>query len=222
MKMSNLLFAALCCLLAWSVTMNIGSCTHEDDILDVIDPGEIPPNYGDDIIDTDNGFNLDVAHSSVRWETRYRGSGALLSGRFNNFSVDVNFQEDHPEHSEIYGEIDMYSVNTGQPGRDTGCLRNTLGMELNPTATFTSTDVQFDNKGGYIVTGMLNLHGIQSEVTMPMQYVGKTFIDGSNPYNLYGLKGEIEIAAQTVFGIESTSIDNRVLIKLDMNFREPQ
>lgn len=221
MKMTRLFFGILFCLVAVSLALNIGSCTHEDDIIDIIDPGEVPAQYGDDIVDTDDGWSLDVAHSSVRWETKYRGTSALLSGRFNDFSVNVSFVEDKPEQISIVGTVNLFSVNTGQPARDTGCLVNTMGMNENPDAIFTSTHVDFDNKGGYIVMGILDFHGITSEVTMTLEYTGTTHVDASNPYDIAGLKGQFEMSAITIFGVESTSIDNRVIVKLDMNLRKP-
>jgi polyisoprenoid-binding protein YceI len=221
MKFTRVFFFVLCAVLAWSVALNVGSCTHEDDIIDVIDPGEVPGNYGDDVLDTDNGWNLDVAHSSVRWQTAYRGSGALLSGRFNSFDVSVRFVENDPSQISFVGTVDMFTVNTGQPGRDTGCLVNTLGMNDFPTGTLTSKSVQYDNKGGYNVVADLSFNGVTAEVDMTLKYTGKTFIDANNPYNLAGLYGEFEMSAQSIFGIESSSIDNRVIVKIDVNLREP-
>lgn len=221
MKTTRLFLGLFISLVALSFALNIGSCTHEDDVIDIIDPGEVPANYGDDVIDTDDGWVLDVAHSSVRWETNYRGTAALLSGRFNDFSVNVNFVEDKPEQISIVGTVNLFSVNTGQPGRDTGCLVNTLGMDVDPDAVYTSTHVDFDNKGGYIVTGILDFHGVTSEVTMTLNYTGTTHIDASNPYDLGGLKAQFEMSAISVFGIASTNIDNRVIVRLDMNFRKP-
>lgn len=219
MKISRVLVAFTIFFLAWSVALNIGSCTHDDNI-DIIDPGEIPAEYGDDVINTVDGWELDVAHSSVRWETNYRGTGALLSGRFNEFDASVNFIEDQPENITFQGSVNLFTINTGQPGRDEGCLVNTLGMNDDPDAVITSKFVEFDGKGGYNVVADLDFHGVTSEVDMKLFYTGATYVDASTPYTLAGLKAEFEMSAKTVFGIESSNIDNRVVVHLDINFRQ--
>ena len=64
--------------------MMILACSNDNDI-----NGDIPDpeyDYGTDRISL-NDWNWDKTHSSVRWESLYLGSSALLTGRFNEFSI---------------------------------------------------------------------------------------------------------------------------------------
>ena len=75
----------------------INSCTHDDEPLTVIPPSTY--EYGDEYVSTLDGYTFDKTHSSVRWETAYLGTSALLTGRFNSFDVAIEFDEDNPENS---------------------------------------------------------------------------------------------------------------------------
>ncbi len=204
--------------------LNIPACTHDDALIEQI----VPPDYeyGDDIVSTSDGWNFDKRHSSVLWETPYTGVSALLTGRFNTFSAVVNFDEKTPENTTIEGQVVLSSVNTGEPGRDAGCLLSTFDVATLDTAYLTSTLVTLDNKGGYIVKADLNFHGVTSEVTMKLAYAGSKYYDADSglsgaPYTLAGLSGEFEMNALTVFGIDSHNIGDRVKIRVNAQFKKP-
>ncbi len=201
------------------------ACTHDDDLQADIGPPDY--EYGDDVITTSGDWSFDQNHSNVRWETLYLGSGALLTGRFNEFEIDLEFYEDHPENIEIYGRVVLSTVNTGEPARDDGCLQGTLGVEQSDEAIFTSDEVEFDGSGGYNVTGTLDFHGVQDEVVLKLQYVGTTFFDENSgvngaPLSLAGFTGEFQMNAKTIFGIESGNISDLVVVKINAQFKRPE
>jgi hypothetical protein len=57
-------------------------CTHDDEVMtpDGLDP--TPVERGDDLISFSDDWSFDKTHSSIRWETAYLGTAALLTGRF--------------------------------------------------------------------------------------------------------------------------------------------
>lgn len=224
MKVSQLIPVFAITLVSGFVLLHIPACTHDDELLEQIPPPEY--EYGDDVISTSAGWNFDKAHSNVGWETQYLGASALLTGRFNSFSAQVNFDEKNPANTTILGKVVLSSVNTGEPNRDGGCLQNTFGVATQDTAYLTSKKVELDGKGGYIVTADLNFHGVVSEVIMKLSYSGITRFDensglGGAPFSVAGLSGEFEMNALSVFAISSTSIADRVIVRVNAQFKKP-
>jgi len=134
-----------------SITGYIISCTHKDYILP-------PPTSNTPVITRGNGvflagtaalnagdttkWKFDQVHSSVLWSGNYLETGALLTGRFNDFGIssipasaktqyvttgqplpDTSwaFYESDPTQTYFNGYVQMNTSNTGEPGRDAGC-----------------------------------------------------------------------------------------------------
>ena len=202
----------------------INGCTHEDDI--TVDIPDSTFEYGDDVVMTDDGFNFDKTHSSVRWETAYLGSSALLTGRFNQFEFDANFDQQDLNNSSVSGTVVLSSVNTGEPGRDEGCLLNTFNTDVSDQASFTSTSISEDGMGGYDIEGELTFNGVTSTVFGKMEYIGTTLFDENSgvfgaPLNVAGFVIEFEFSAKSVFNIESGNIADRVKVIASGQFKQP-
>lgn len=195
------------------------SCTREDAIIGTIDPPDY--EYGDATIKVSEGWNFDKAHSNVMWETPYKGVGSILSGRFNSFSAAVEFDEDNPESSTFSGLVVLSSVNTGEPGRDAGCLLNTFGVADSDTARLTSTLIQFDGKGGYDTMVEFDFHGVKKELPMKLTFAQPTYVDGSSPYYLTGFTAEFAFHALSDYLIETTNIADLVNVRINATFKKP-
>ena len=211
-------------LLSFTIGMfSVNSCTHEDDPLAPIIGSTF--EYGNDVVATADGYNFDKSHSSVRWETAYLGTSALLTGRFNSFEFTVDFDEDSPENTSIFGKVTLSSVNTGEPGRDAGCLLGTFGTDISDEASFESTEFKLDDEGGYTFTGDLDFHGVKSSIAGTMEYLGTTFYDEESgirgaPLNVTGFVVRFEFNAKSVFGIESGNIADRVAVIASGQFKK--
>ncbi|MDX5348044.1 MAG: YceI family protein [Hymenobacteraceae bacterium] len=216
----------------WAVIILISGvtyvgCTHDDDIAPSagtkIERGSAAFTSGVD------KWKLDKTHSSVLWETAYMGSGGLLTGRFNSFGVtSMSFEESNPEKISFEGWVRLNTVNTGEPGRDGGCLLGTFGTaagltdEANNLATLKSKKVEFSKSDkGYIVTFDMTFMGKTKEITGKLNYVPKTTIPASGTaaeYNIFGLKLDYQFFAKSDFGIVSNSIADKVGVSVNMNF----
>lgn len=197
-------------------------CAHQDDVLDDIGGSEY--EYGTDIINAAVGYAPDIGHSSVRWESQYTGVGALMTGRFDEFNMDVDFDEFNPENTTLSGTVSLASVNTGEPGRDDGCLQGTLGTADNPDATIVSTSVEKDGVGGYNVTMDLTFHGVTSEVIGKLTYIRAEYFDETSgircaPLYIGGFTLEFDFLAKSVFGVESSNIADRMTVKVNIQMK---
>lgn len=223
MKNVTLYLAFVVGMIVYAVTFHSSSCTREGAVISSLEPPEY--DYGTDTISSSNAvkWSFDKTHSSVLWESPYKGVGSLLTGRFNTFNATVEFREDQPDLTTFSGFVVLSSVNTGEPGRDGGCLLTTFGTTtIGDTARLVSKKVEFDGKTGYIVTADLDFHGVKKEVKMQLNYSGKTFFPATDPLNSYwvqGLTGQFEFNAISDFAIVSTNIADRVVVKLNILFR---
>ena len=203
------------------------SCRHDD---------VVPPTGGDsngsDIqrgdaaigpLYHDNGkTTFDKAHSSVNWSTPYLGELAVLTGKFNTFGFNsFNFAESNPDSIYFEAYVWLNTVNTGEPGRDGGCLLSTFGTTAGATdeesnlAVIKTTKVEFSTTDkGYIVTADFTFHGVTKSISAKMDYVGKT-----EAGDYYGFTLKFSILAISDFGIESTSIADNVNISCSANFK---
>ena len=205
----------------------IASCTHKD---------VVAPSSGANIIRGTDAFSLgqgnwklDKAHSSVMWETGYLGTSGLLTGRFNMFGVSsLTFNEASPESIAFEGWVRLNTVNTGEPGRDAGCLLGTFGTaagkvdETENLARLKSKKVEFSKTDkGYIVTADLSFLGVTKEVTGKLNYLAKTTIAaaGTTPaYDVFGLKLDFQFLAKSDYKLVSSSVGDKAMITLNMNF----
>lgn len=223
MKNNKFILAFLAGIITYAVLIHSTSCTREDEVIGIVDP----PNfeYGDETVKVSEGWAFNKTHSNVMWETDYLGVAALLTGRFNLFNAVAEFDEDNPENSTLSGYVVLSSVNTGEPGRDAGCLLNTFATAVYDTAKFVTTSIEFDDLGGYNAFADVTFHGVTKNIPVKIHYISATHFDensgvGGAPFYIAGLTGVFEINAKSDFGIESTSIADRVRITVNTQFKK--
>ncbi|HEX6914487.1 MAG TPA: YceI family protein [Chitinophagaceae bacterium] len=223
MKFKKLLWASLGMLLTIGV---LNSCTHDDDL--ITPGGTADLKRGTDVIDMAGGWTFDKSHSSVIWETAYMGTAALLSGRFNMFGMtSMKFDEANPANTSFEGWVRLNTVNTGEPGRDGGCLLGTFGTNATNVdqpeniAKLKSTSVTLSTTDkGYIVLADLTFHGVTKQVTVKLDYNGTAEFTGTTPYKLGGLTAQFQFNAKSDFGIASNNIADKVSVKINCNFKK--
>lgn len=202
----------------------VSSCTHEDAGDVIIPPSEF--EYGKDKVSTNGGYSFDQGHSGLQFETAYLGTSALFSGRFNNFTIDIDFDQEDLPNSSVFTKVILSSVNTGSPGRDAGCLLGTFGTDVSDSATFVSTVIEEDGNGGYTIMGDMTFHGVTSSVSGTLDYIGTTFFDEASgirdaPLNVAGFTVTLEMKAKSIFLIESSNIGDLVVIRGNATFKQP-
>jgi polyisoprenoid-binding protein YceI len=170
----------------------------------------------------------DKTHSNVMWETPYKAVGSLLTGRFNYFVLEkVVFDETDPTKIEFEGYVRLNTVNTGEPGRDTGCLLGTYGTAAGKTtepeniATIKTTSVKYsDTDAGYIATADLTFLGVTKSVSVKLDYEKQEHFDGAPGYNVAGLEASFVFNAISDFGLVSTNIADQVEVRMNMLLRK--
>lgn len=203
-----------------------GGCTRENEL--VVSNGPEIVRGTDKTSLTDARWSFDKSHSNVMWETAYIGNTSLLTGRFNSFGFSkFEFDEANPANTSFEAFVLLNTVNTGEPGRDAGCLLGTFGTAVGKTtepenqAIIKSKSVEFSKTDkGYIVKADLIFHGFTKEVTAKLNYVGKTSTtSGGVTTVVVGFSLEFPILAKTDFGITSNNIGDNVNIRCNTVFR---
>ena len=225
MKQIKILTAFVAGILVYSFLIHSLSCTREDAVIGDLDPFDTEYSM-DTVSDVSTRWDFDKSHSNVEWETPYKGVGSLLTGRFNTFNAKLEFIGDHPEQTTMSGFVVLSTVNTSEPGRDTGCLRSTFGLTKgtpSDTAYFVSKKVELDRKGGYNVTADMTFHGVTKEVLMSLKYTGKAYFphatDAAKSYWTQGFVGQFEFNALSDYALVSTNIADRIVVKMNILYR---
>lgn len=209
-------------------------CQHDDeDVIPVVGPD--PIEHGTEVI-TCTGCNTvpagggiwyhDKSHSNVMWETPYKQFGSLLTGRFDYFIINsLNFDEGVPANISFDGYVWLNSVNTGEPGRDDGCLLTTYGtangktdepenkatlISIPGTGRYSATDA------GFLVDANLTFLGITKPVTVKMYFAPRFDIGTAYAAGVYS---EFEINALADFLPGNTNIGEVVKIRINSLMR---
>ena len=110
----------------------------------------------------------DPAHSEVDFSVKHLAI-SNVHGRFGKVAATLHLNETDIAKSSVTATIDVSTVDTGEPARDTHLKSpDFFDVEKFPTATFTSTSV-VKNGSGLTVTGNLTLHGVTKEVVLEVE-----------------------------------------------------
>ncbi|MEK0161894.1 MULTISPECIES: YceI family protein [Pseudoalteromonas] len=137
------------------------------------------------IIDTDG------AHASINFKINHRGF-SLLTGRFNNFSGRFFYNAEKQESTWVSVEIDMSSVDTNHPTRDS-FLKSAavLNAESYKKAVFTGDNYTSLSDSEGVLSGILSLNGVSKKIEIKAKKIG----EGADMWGGYrvGFSGETSI-----------------------------
>lgn len=234
----------------------IASCVHKNEVLPASASTSVVITHGSRVHlpgaagDTSK-WKFDKVHSAVNWSSPFDAVGAPITGKFNQFGVaDVStaqmlnyvtsgqpvadtswaFYENKPKYTHFSGYVQINQVNTGEPGRDAGCLIGTFGttaivagtqnLTVKNIAQIKTTSVDFDPlSNDYIATCNFTWQGL---MTAPVteSVVGKlTYVPvaTAGTHKEFGLLLKFQINCRH-FGITSTSVADMITIQVQVNF----
>ena len=117
-------------------------------------------------------YDADVAHSNVGFSIPILGGLSHVRGKFNDFSVEIVYDDKDVTKSTVRAVIKTASIDTGIERRDAH-LRTAdfFDAEKFPEITFQSTRVE--KKGEqFVAHGNFTMHGITKEVALPFTING--------------------------------------------------
>lgn len=119
-------------------------------------------------------WNIDTSHSGVHFSVRHM-LVSKVRGHFSRYSGAVHIDEGDMKRSNIEATIDTGSIDTQMPDRDAH-LRSPdfLDVEKFPQIHFRSKQIQKLDDVNYKVVGDLTIHGQTREVSLDVEYGGRT------------------------------------------------
>jgi polyisoprenoid-binding protein YceI len=123
-------------------------------------------------------WQIDNVHSHVGFSVKHM-MVTTVRGQFRNYRGKVNIDPKDFARSTFEGEIDVASVDTGNPDRDNHLRTGDFfDVQNHPTITFKSTKIEAKDDGQYAVTGDITIRGVTRPIVLDVEYLGTA----KNPY----------------------------------------
>ncbi|MEV5986745.1 YceI family protein [Streptomyces sp. NPDC052051] len=117
-------------------------------------------------------YMLDPAHTSIGFVARH-AMVTNVKGGFHEFTGTLRLDGSDPSKSSAFVEVNVASVDTGQPDRDNHLRSSDFFRAAEyPTMTFRSTRAEDLGGGLYRMTGELSILGITKPLTLDLEFNG--------------------------------------------------
>jgi polyisoprenoid-binding protein YceI len=117
-------------------------------------------------------WQLDPSHSQIQFTVRHLMI-SKVRGFFDEFSMDIEYDEENPASSAVVVTIDTSSANTRDEQRDAHLrAADFFDVENYPTATFESTRVEVTGENKGKIYGDLTIRDTTKEVVVDAEYLG--------------------------------------------------
>lgn len=114
-------------------------------------------------------YQLDPAHSIASFSIKHMMI-AKVHGSFQKISGELIYNSEAPEKSQIEASIDVASINTNEPQRDTHLKSaDFFDVEKFPQILFKSQEIMKSKSGDLIVKGLLTIHGVTQSVQLDVE-----------------------------------------------------
>lgn len=166
-------------------------------------------------------FTIDQVHSSIEFSVRHLVI-SNVTGKFKDFSGTLMFDENDVTKSSIEVNIKTESIDTENNDRDNH-LRSPdfFDAAKYPEITFKSNGVVKSKDGWYVLHGILDMHGVKQEISIPFEFLGKAVgpmgktrigFEGSTKLN----RKDFGIAWNKVLDTGGLTVGNEVKITLNI------
>lgn len=116
-------------------------------------------------------WNVDAPHTEINFSVRHFFTP--VSGRFEDFEIDLAFDPEDPESSSVEVRIAVASVNTGNEKRDNHLRSGDwFEAETYPYITFKSGSVTQTAADRLLARGELTIKDVTHEVELPITLLG--------------------------------------------------
>lgn len=131
-----------------------------------------------------------------------RFKGKKVSGFFHNLKGQIFFDENNLSASRVNLEVEVTSIRTGNSLKSWHAKRpKWFDAKKHPHITFSSSKFQKAAKG-YLVSGKLNMKGVEREISVPVTFLHNTFFGSfkvrRTDYQVGKLKGLAKAVSDTI------------------------
>ncbi len=148
-------------------------------------------------------WTIDPSHTHLGFAVRHM-MVSTVRGQFKNFSGNVTIDSSDFTKSSFEGEVEVASIDTGNPDRDNHLRTNDFfDAPAHPKITFRSTAIRAKGGDDYVVTGELSIRGVTKTVDFEVEFNGV----GKNPWGkmVAGLSASTTISRKD-FGMSYNAV----------------
>jgi polyisoprenoid-binding protein YceI len=136
-------------------------------------------------------WGLDPSHSEITFKVRHM-MVTNVTGKFEDFSVDADIDEDDFTQSQVSFSAKTASIETGAADRDKHLRSGDFfDAENHPEMTFVSTSIEKVDGDNYKMTGTLSIRGTEKAVTLDVEVGGFGQDPWGNTKGGFTIKGKI-------------------------------
>ena len=161
-------------------------------------------------VGTSRPYPIDNNHSTVGFLVPIFGGLSQVTGKFTDFAITINNDEQDITKSSVSVVIKTTSVNTGIERRDAH-LRTAdfFDVEKFPEITFKSERIE--KKGKQLIAhGPLTMHGVTKQIALPFTVTGTSKSPTNNKFSVgYSAK---TVLNRRDFGINYSRQDNPTFV----------
>jgi polyisoprenoid-binding protein YceI len=141
-------------------------------------------------------WNVDPSHTAVTFSVNHFFTP--VNGQFDDYEIDVQYDEENPANSSVEARIAVASVNTNNDRRDEHLRSGDFfEADAHPWITFKSTSVRSTGEGNFVATGDLTIKGVTHQVDLAVELLGIQEIPGEMQAMLGGSKRVASFQAAT-------------------------
>jgi polyisoprenoid-binding protein YceI len=117
-------------------------------------------------------WTLDPIHTHVGFSVKHL-MVSTVRGQFRNYSGTIEIDPADFTRSRFSGEIDVSSVDTGNPDRDKHLRTGDFfDVAAHPTMQWKSTAIEPRGEGEYVVHGELTMRGVTKPIALDVEFLG--------------------------------------------------
>jgi polyisoprenoid-binding protein YceI len=123
-------------------------------------------------------WQIDSVHTHIGFSVRHM-MVTTVRGQFRSYRGTMNLDPRDFTRSTFEGEIDVASIDTGNPDRDNHLRTNDFFDAPNhPKIKFRSTRIEAKGENEYTVHGTITIRGVEKPLALQVEYLGTS----KNPY----------------------------------------
>ena len=111
--------------------------------------------------------SIDVEQSFISYDGRHPAHN--WTGVSKEIKGSFIFDKDNPTASNVDLFVPVFSFDSKNSNRDSNML-DVIEDYFYPTVSFTSSEITKEDNG-YSITGILFFHGVQKEITIPVNFI---------------------------------------------------
>lgn len=162
-------------------------------------------------------------HSTIQFSVPISNGLTRITGKFNEFTIDLEIIDNDIAKSRISAVIKVNSVNTGIIGRDEDLkTKDFFDSEKFPEITFTSDRI-VKNGNEFIAHGQFQMHGITKTISLPFRVTGQSGEDVIGFSARYNIKRtDFGVGTEFRHTTDDNFIGNDIGVEIDFWTKKPK